>query len=559
MDFLNKAMAQVADLFRSMTPGARITTGLLLVVLVVSLGYLFRYRQSSPDLYLMGGEHFPASQLPAMQAAFAKAGLNSYELEGTRVRIPHGQQNLYMVALVENNALPENYSEILDKALDTNPWLDREAQEKRFKAARERQLALIIRSMQGVQNAFVMYDSETKRGFNRENIVTASVNVSCKAGAQLADGQVLAIRSLVSRSIAGLRPENVAVTDLGTGRTLTGSGENGGGVLDDPHLQRKHMYEQQWVEKAHKALWYVPGATITANVELERELRHRRETVKHDPKTVPLQISEKSQTSTSESGGPGGRTGYVAQQPNTPLSLGAASKTRQEQEQSESQTLNVTGGERDTVEMAGLTPKRVTMSIGVPNSYFVKVWQERNPAGAGAPPKTPDNTALEQIRTDEITKIRQHVANILLPVEGLADLSQLVQVTSFQDLVAPEPALPTTLENTLVWLTNNWSTLGVAVLALMALMMLRSMVRGLPEAASSAAGSPVRMARGPAGAAEPEEEQEAIAAKAENQQRLRRFTGSGPSLRDELAQLVQEDPDAAANVLRAWIGMGVPK
>ena len=32
------------------------------------------------------------------------------------------------------------------------------------------------------------------------------------------------------------------------------------------------------------------------------------------------------------------------------------------------------------------------------------------------------------------------------------------------------------------------------------------------------------------------------------------FSGSGPSLRDELSELVKEDPDAAANILRAWIG-----
>ena len=44
MDFLNKAFAQLSDLFRSMTPAARITAGLLLAVVVVSLVYLFRYQ-----------------------------------------------------------------------------------------------------------------------------------------------------------------------------------------------------------------------------------------------------------------------------------------------------------------------------------------------------------------------------------------------------------------------------------------------------------------------------------------------------------------------------------
>ena len=49
MDFLNKAFAQVADLFRSMTPGARLTAGLLLVVVVVSVGYLFTHEMSGPE------------------------------------------------------------------------------------------------------------------------------------------------------------------------------------------------------------------------------------------------------------------------------------------------------------------------------------------------------------------------------------------------------------------------------------------------------------------------------------------------------------------------------
>ena len=36
--------------------------------------------------------------------------------------------------------------------------------------------------------------------------------------------------------------------------------------------------------------------------------------------------------------------------------------------------------------------------------------------------------------------------------------------------------------------------------------------------------------------------------------RLKRRTPHGPSLREELSELVKEDPDTAVNVLRAWIG-----
>ncbi len=58
MEFLNKAFAQLSDLFRSMTPGARIASGLLLAVAVISLAFLFGHTSSSPDTELMSGALF---------------------------------------------------------------------------------------------------------------------------------------------------------------------------------------------------------------------------------------------------------------------------------------------------------------------------------------------------------------------------------------------------------------------------------------------------------------------------------------------------------------------
>ena len=80
MDFLNKAYAQIADLFRTMTPGARITAGLLLVVVVVSLGYLFNSQISGPSADLMHGVPIPPNEMPKMLAAFDKANLNGAKI-----------------------------------------------------------------------------------------------------------------------------------------------------------------------------------------------------------------------------------------------------------------------------------------------------------------------------------------------------------------------------------------------------------------------------------------------------------------------------------------------
>ena len=63
METLNRSFAQVRDLFLSMTPAARITAGLLFIVVVISFGYLFQQSTAGPDAYLFGGERLSRSQL----------------------------------------------------------------------------------------------------------------------------------------------------------------------------------------------------------------------------------------------------------------------------------------------------------------------------------------------------------------------------------------------------------------------------------------------------------------------------------------------------------------
>src|SRR3972149_7049594 len=120
MDFLNKAFAQVVDLFRSMAPGARLTAGLLLIVVVVSLGYLFTHEISGPGADLMHGVPISASQLPAMEAAFGKAKLTGYKIDGTRILVPRGQEATYMAALADAKALPVDFSTVMDDDLNNS-------------------------------------------------------------------------------------------------------------------------------------------------------------------------------------------------------------------------------------------------------------------------------------------------------------------------------------------------------------------------------------------------------------------------------------------------------
>ena len=138
MDFLNKSFAQVSELFRSMTPGARLTAGLLLAVVVVSVGYLFREGAAGPDAYLFGGEPLSDGQLTRVEAAIAQAGLSGSQREGNRIRVPAGQSAKYLAAVADRDALPPNFNTILETALGKGgPWESNAQAKERLKIARQ--------------------------------------------------------------------------------------------------------------------------------------------------------------------------------------------------------------------------------------------------------------------------------------------------------------------------------------------------------------------------------------------------------------------------------------
>jgi flagellar M-ring protein FliF len=548
MDFLNQAYAQVVDLFRSMTPGARLTAGLLFVVVVVSLGYLFTH-ESVPSSDLMHGVPVSASQLPAMESAFGKAKLSGYKIDGTRILVPRGQEAVYMAALAEGKALPVDFSNVMDEELNNsngfgNAFVSAKDKEQRRKGFIEKKLSLAVSAMPDVEGATVIYDTDIKPGFSREKIITASVFVKPKGSTQLDAEKVSKIRYFVAGAIAGLKPEGVTVSDL-NGRTWYGNPENGGGADDNIYVSTKRTYEQDLRAKILNALSFIPNVTVEPTVTLDNKKNSRTREVKNDPKTVPVRESTTSTTRSQDSAGPAGRPGIASQQPNTAQTLTTNSGgSREEEEQSKNEILSVTSGSVIETETVGLTPKLAKVSVGIPVSYFKKVWQERNLPKEGEEQKVPDQVALDQVRTEESAKIQKHVAQLLPPAEGVTDPTELVTVTTFQEIPGKEIPAPSTAQSAVAWLGEYWNVLGMIGVALISLMMLRSLVRSAPSMPETRSMPKiVNMATQEEAGPEPT---------AANAPRLKRFT-SGPSLRDELSEMVKEDPDMAANILRGWI------
>jgi flagellar M-ring protein FliF len=545
MDFLNRGFAQVSELFRSMAPGARITAGLLLGVIVVSLAFLFRFSSSTPDSYLVVQGRTP-EELARMQAAFDAAKLTGSQVDGGRIRVPRGQEDKYMAALVSAGALPHNFGDYWTAALDnSNSFTPKQKQAEMVKVAKLRELSRWFSGIPGVDSAAVFYDIEERPTFGQPRAITASVNLSTSSGSRLTNEQIANIRNTMLGAIAGLRAQNLQITDQ-AGHRYSAGGDDLASSGDDAFFNRKQQYERDLEEKVLASLEMIRGVQVKATAELNPETRHQEEKRHIDPKPVALQLSEMTSVLTTQGQAPQGPPGVRAQQPNQPATLGQSAAPRSESEESRTEKQSVASTDTTLRDFAPLTLRDAKVAITIPASYFVSVWREQNQAAAGAAVKEPTPADLQKVRTEVTTKVEELV-NGLLPDYPLGkDPYPRVKVVEFQDLAPIATPMPAFTEHFLSWMNQHWTTVGMFLLGFVSLMMLRSMIRATPVEETLGRVLPSTLSLAPTPAmAEPQQE---------NKPRLKRRVAQGSNLRDELTEMVREDPDSAATILRSWIG-----
>jgi flagellar M-ring protein FliF len=506
MDFLNRFYTQLVELTRAMTPRARIAAAAAIAIVVLGLGYFGRSEFSVDHVYLLGGQELSASEVTAMQGALGKAKLNEFVVEGNRIRVPRAKQAAYLAALADGNALPQSLTDVFAEATDKTNWFtSRQQQLDQARIAKKKALALMLRGMHGVENADVDFDKEEPRGLRRDHIATAFVALRLKAGHALDENRAAFFQRTVAAAL-GMAPHDVTVADKVN--LLIFGGRGATGPADDVYRDLKRKYQADYEETVRKALMYVPGITVSADVELDRELHREERRIEFDA--------------------------------NQPANLGKVSR-------SESVALaDATSPHSQTkIEMAGLTPKRVSISVGVPVTYFETVWRQRNPAAPLSERSVAPVGELAQLQSEEIARIKQHVAG-LIPTTGHAIAGAAVTVTPFSTVQEPEAPAPTLPILMLQWLAVSWMQVATVIAIFVGLLMLRSTLRSVFDSSTKRAensASPL-LDKGAPGANPSARFRAAMAERG----------AAGKSMRDEVADLVREDPAAAASVLRSWIG-----
>jgi flagellar M-ring protein FliF len=552
MDFLNRGFKQIADLFETMTPAARLTTGLLLAVLIVSFVFLFRQEVEGGGEYLFDAAALSGPRISVMEGVFAAAGLEHAVREGYRIRVPAGKKWEYMAALSAADVMPENARTAYEEMFKRSSLLDnRSMMSLKVRIADEENLEQVLSHLNGIHSAEVRIQERDRGGFPRSKVRTAVATVRADGAKHLDRVQINTIREIVAVS-SGADRENVTVADSNANLAYRGSGKDGMPLADeDPYAARVQLYEDKIKRSIENLMAPYPGALVEVRAELEPDFVNREDRITYDgqPVTTSRMNSTKLDSSTTNTNGgrPGTASNGVG---NSPQQVGSVATIDNKSEETYEQTDAVPGRILTTIHKPPFLPKRVTASIRIPRSLWRTIWLADHLPVDGEDPIEPEAVDLEEIESREIEAIKDTVTALLPEPEPGDDPYPLVTVQPYTATPIDAPTKPGMAANAGSWFADNWQTLALFGAAIFSVFFLKGMVQSKTPPPARAASSSERT---PAAAQEGLDEEEMDESDLSNSLRDK-GQHTGRSLRDELTELVHEDPDAAANVLANWIG-----
>ena len=147
MSFLKQSTDQARQVFLSMPMQSRVIAMMLVAVIAIGLAFLVQGSDAKSTEYLFGGRSMGEQEMDSIEVALSAAGLNDWEREGRRIRVPKDAKSTYLAALGDASSLPIALRTELDQALkNSSPFDSTDLRYSREMHAKEKDLGSKISS-----------------------------------------------------------------------------------------------------------------------------------------------------------------------------------------------------------------------------------------------------------------------------------------------------------------------------------------------------------------------------------------------------------------------------
>jgi flagellar biosynthesis/type III secretory pathway M-ring protein FliF/YscJ len=545
METLKQQLQRIQEQLGGLSASQKMLTMSLVAIMVMTIVWWGRYAGHAEMVPLLD-QPISGDDAAQLTQAVRAAGIN-VRIVGDRVMVPSERQEDALAAAGWARALPSNSKSGFDEMIQKiGPFETETKTEAMLNRAREMTLARMVSGFPGVSKADVMINDKSRRkiGGGGDIEPSATVIVTTRGSGDLRMKQLVeAAGAAVASATPGLAPARVSViVDGRKYRAPQESADYASAELYDQIAQQEKYYSQKI-----EGVLQMSNVLIAVNVSIDTESRNEhRETF--DPNRV-VQKETSSYTETLESAQPAA----ASQEPGAQANVGLPSE-----EASPPQTATSTT-EKNRTEMAVYPSKSietvnkpsggvrvVSAAVRVPFSYFVTRYKATNSSA-----QEPDEKTLKPMVDTELASIKTHV----MKATGLKsedDVSVDAYWEAVPVLAAADAVEMTTAASVGSMVTSHVKEIAIGALAVVSLFMISMMVKkGTPvpilvppmelhEAPPLAADEDIAGEVGEVGAMLDGMELDDDAIKAQQ-------------MVEQVATLVKENPDGAANLVKRWL------
>ncbi|MFA9446413.1 flagellar basal-body MS-ring/collar protein FliF [Egicoccus sp. AB-alg6-2] len=482
-------------LMRSLPPAQRVGIVVAIVVLVMAAVPFMRWVTTPSYALLFAG--LEDKELSEVVNELETRGV-PYQLDGARVLVP--QQQLHRVRAdlassgVSGTPTVPGYELLDNQALGVSDFRQRVDLQR----AVEGELSRTLGAMDGIDSATVRLVIPEESLFTEQR-EPASASVLIRAARPLNSNQIEAVTLLVSSAVEGLSPDQVTVADT-AGNVLHAPGDGVIGGVSDRQQRLTREFESALNADLQGLVQRATGFPASVSVRAALNFDESEiQTETFDADGTPLRNS----TSTEQFEGEGAPVGGVTGVDGGPLPTGNGPSTYTREDTSTE--FGVGRTTTRTVQAPG-NVEDISVALVVENGAEVTDAQLRELVGAAA--------------------------GIAVPLR--ADAIAITRVASPPDVLDPveevEPGLMSKLE----------SYLAMGLIVLIAIMLFLMSRRNKKDKAEKPVEKVVPAKVRPA----PASLEDALDAEP---------LPTGPRIQDEVAALVERQPDEIASLLRGWL------
>ena len=554
MEFVKSQFDRIQRQLNGLSASQKMLTASLVAIMVMTLMMWGRYAGEAEYVPVLG-QSFSQDELSRISTELTAKGIPFKPDGAGRILVPEDKRVQALAHISYGQMLPSNFASSFDEVVKSlNPFESSSISAAKLNQAKNNTLGAIIGAFEPVKTAVVVIDASAKRTIGADVQPSATITILLKqprtTPAAVIQKTVNAAADVVIGAHAGLQPDRIKVNVEGVPHKVH-SADAAGGMDGSDQLAAMEKGEEYFERRIREHLGYIQPLQVKVSVAVDADRKEELKESFQPDGSVSLPTQETTENTQTTSGAPQVGEPGVASNLGMEINSGAAPGgvgASTTQESTETKYENRIGRTIQKIATPAGMVTPVAASVQIPRSYIVSILKKGK---ADAP--EPDDAAIE----DRTKLLSPAIKTAVLGCAAFKS-ADAVSVSVYEDFAGGGPSFAGAAETAVassvpLLIGGHAKEIALGVLAAVSLFMVSMMVRKSAPVPVRVAAAPV-----PTGPTTLDANEELAGEVSGGDPMLEGMELNDDAIKtqqilDQVTEMVTEDPDSAANLVKRWM------